>query len=147
MTISEEDGFVLDASVLVELVGDGRHRVAADALLDRIEGDGEPVLITAAHGLVEAIHAYRRLEAQGEVDPRSAGLAVRDLGRLPLLVDPAGPRRERIWSLRRTMTAYDAAYAAAAEALNAPLLTVDVRLLRACASAGIPAAHLDDLAA
>lgn len=43
------------------------------------------------------------------------------------------------------MSAYDAAYAVAARALKAPLLTVDVRLLRACRDAGISAMHLDEL--
>lgn len=45
------------------------------------------------------------------------------------------------------MSAYDAAYAAAAEALRAPLVTVDQRLLRACREAGIPAMQLVALAA
>ena len=34
----------------------------------------------------------------------------------------------RIWSLRNALTAYDAAYVALAEALDAPLLTRDRRL-------------------
>lgn len=45
------------------------------------------------------------------------------------------------------MTAYDAAYAATAEALGVPLVTVDGRLLRACRAQGIAAEHLDDLLA
>jgi predicted nucleic acid-binding protein len=45
------------------------------------------------------------------------------------------------------MSAYDAAYAAAAEAFDAPLVTVDDRLLRACHDAAIPAVHLDRLRA
>jgi predicted nucleic acid-binding protein len=44
------------------------------------------------------------------------------------------------------MSAYDAAHAAAAEAFDAPLVTVDRRLLAACADASIRAVHLDDLA-
>ncbi|MEW6253608.1 MAG: type II toxin-antitoxin system VapC family toxin [Planctomycetota bacterium] len=38
---------------------------------------------------------------------------------------------DRMWALRRKLTAYDAAYIALAEALNAPLLTCDRRLARA----------------
>jgi predicted nucleic acid-binding protein len=36
----------------------------------------------------------------------------------------------RIWQLRETVPAYDAAYLALAEALAAPLLTLDARLVR-----------------
>ena len=37
----------------------------------------------------------------------------------------------RCWELRDTVTDYDAAYVALAEALNVPLLTADARLSRA----------------
>jgi predicted nucleic acid-binding protein len=37
----------------------------------------------------------------------------------------------RIWDLRNNLTAYDAAYVALAEALGAPLLTRDRRLVTA----------------
>ncbi|MGH8903342.1 MAG: type II toxin-antitoxin system VapC family toxin [Egibacteraceae bacterium] len=38
---------------------------------------------------------------------------------------------ERVWKLRRTITAYDAWYVALAESLDAPLLTLYHRLARA----------------
>ncbi len=38
---------------------------------------------------------------------------------------------ERIWSLRDNLTACDAAYVALAEALDAPLVTLDARLASA----------------
>ncbi len=37
----------------------------------------------------------------------------------------------RIWELRKNLTVYDAAYVALAEALDAPLVTMDERLARA----------------
>lgn len=37
----------------------------------------------------------------------------------------------RIWALRESMTAYDAAYVALAEVLDAPLVTTDGKLARA----------------
>jgi len=43
------------------------------------------------------------------------------------------------------MSTYDAAYAAAAEAFDRPLVTVDERLFRSCEAAGIVAIHLDEL--
>ena len=38
------------------------------------------------------------------------------------------PMLQRIWALRHNMTAYDAAYVALAEALDAPLVTCDAKL-------------------
>jgi len=38
---------------------------------------------------------------------------------------------ERIWELRENLSAHDAAYAALAEALEAPLITMDARLAQA----------------
>ncbi len=37
----------------------------------------------------------------------------------------------RIWELRQNVTAYDAAYIALAETLDAPLITTDAKLARA----------------
>lgn len=37
----------------------------------------------------------------------------------------------RAWQLRTALTAYDAMYVALAEALDAPLVTCDARLVRA----------------
>lgn len=72
--------------------------------------------------------------------------AVEWLGGFDLVLDATAPRLRRIWSLRERMSAYDAAYAAVADAVEAPLLTVEDRLLRACRDASTPATHLDDLA-
>lgn len=44
---------------------------------------------------------------------------------------PHAPFWARIWQLRDNLTAYDAAYVALAEALDAPLITTDGRLARA----------------
>jgi len=41
---------------------------------------------------------------------------------------PHYPLLNRIWNLRHNMTAYDAAYVALAETLQAPLLTRDAKL-------------------
>ncbi len=65
--------------------------------------------ITAAHGR-QALDAFR-------------DMAITRYAHSPLL--------PRIWELRATITAYDAAYVALAESLGAPLLTRDGRLGRA----------------
>ncbi len=137
----------MDASVLVELVVAGRHRRGADSLLARYEASPKLTLISAAHGLVEAISALRRLTLRGVLTPEH-GLAAADwLSQFDLVLDATAPRVRRIWSLRERMSAYDAAYAAAAETFAVPLLTVDERLLRACRDAEVPAMHLEDLLA
>jgi predicted nucleic acid-binding protein len=138
----------LDASVLIELVVAGRHHQAADALLARY-AIAEPrlVLASAAHALVEAASALRRLVRLGNLDPPSGAEAIDWLSRLDLALEPTSPWLGRIWSLREVMSAYDAAYAAMAEAIGGPLVTVDRRLLIACRRARIAAIHLDDFAA
>lgn len=137
----------VDASALVELVVDGRHRKGADGLLAKYAAARPRLfLVSAAHGLVEATSALRRLVRLGVLDQEAGAEAVDWLGRLDLALDPTAPRLPRIWSLRDTMSAYDAAYAALAGTTGEPLVTVDKRLLRACRKVGIAAVHLDQLA-
>jgi predicted nucleic acid-binding protein len=136
---------VLDASVLVELVVDGRHRAAADRLLDRYATEPALVLVTAAHGLVEAASAVRGLVRRQELTDAEGAAAIAWLADLHVVLDASSPRLRRVWELRDRMSAHDAAYAAAAEALELPLLSTDGRLLAACAAAGIEARHLDDV--
>lgn len=138
--------FVIDASVLVECAIVGRHRAGADRLLARFEADEFSVFVTAAHGHVETVHTIRRLVRRGLLSAQAGRRGIEWLDQLDVVVDPPNPRLQRIWSLRDAMTAYDAAYAAAAESLDLPLVTVDRRLLSACATAGIAAVHLDDAA-
>ncbi|MGQ0744790.1 MAG: type II toxin-antitoxin system VapC family toxin [Acidimicrobiales bacterium] len=135
---------VVDASVLVELVTEGRHRRGADALLSRYASPPRLILVSAAHALVEAINALRRLTRLQLVATADASEAVEWLRSVDLLLDPTALRAQRIWELRDVMTAYDAAYAAAAEALRVPLVTVDHRLARACREVGIEVTDLDD---
>jgi predicted nucleic acid-binding protein len=67
----------------------------------------------------------------GELRQEDARLALEDLGSLDLERHPHEPLLERIWALRKNLTAYDATYVALAEALNAILLTCDGKLARA----------------
>ncbi|MGQ0625538.1 MAG: type II toxin-antitoxin system VapC family toxin [Sporichthyaceae bacterium] len=136
---------VLDASVLVELVIDGRHRAGADVILNRYAASPALTVVSAAHGLIEAISALRRLEHRGHLDAQDAARAVQWLREFDLTLDPTGPRLSRIWELRANVSACDGAYAAAAEALDAPLVTADEPFRRACKAAGIAAVNLDAL--
>lgn len=81
----------------------------------------------------------RRYAANGEIDAERGRLALIDLADFPIERYPHDFLLPRIWELRNNLTAYDAAYVALAEALDAPLLTRDRRLANA---AGIRA-HIE----
>ncbi len=140
----EAEIVVVDASVLVELVVDGRHRGGADLLLSRYAATPPLTLVSAAHAIVESVSALRRLSRHGDVSTADGEAAVAWLAELDIVLDAPARRSRRIWQLRHAMTAYDAAYAAVAESLATPLVTVDARLCRACAEVGIDAVDLDD---
>jgi predicted nucleic acid-binding protein len=77
---------------------------------------------------VEVAHALRRAWHQGLINDRRAAEALNDLAAWALIRYPHDLFLPRIWALRHTVTAYDAAYVALAEALTVTLLTCDVRL-------------------
>ncbi len=80
----------------------------------------------------EVVAALRGLHRGGKISPSRAVDALSDFDDLPIQRWPAGAGlRLRAFSLRESMSAYDAAYVALAEALSATLLTRDVRLARA----------------
>ncbi len=81
--------------------------------------------------LVEAANILRRACLVGTLSPDSAQLAHADLLRLRVVLFGYEPVAERVWGLRGAITSYDACYVALAEALDAPLATVDLRLSRA----------------
>jgi predicted nucleic acid-binding protein len=68
-------------------------------------------------------HALR-----GVLSERRSRRALRALGDLRATRYSHVPLRRRIWELRENVTPYDAAYLALAEALRAPLVTVDAAL-------------------
>jgi predicted nucleic acid-binding protein len=80
---------------------------------------------------LEVAQTLRRYQAVGEMSPQRARQALLAFVQMPLERHPHWPFLDRIWELRRNITAYDAAYIALAEALGVPLLTCD----RALASA------------
>ena len=77
---------------------------------------------------LEVAQVVRRYVAAGDIGPRRGKEALTDLADLPLERYAHAPFVDRIWELRDNLTAYDAAYVALAEALEATLITRDARL-------------------
>jgi predicted nucleic acid-binding protein len=118
---------VVDASALLEAL---LRTPAAKAVEGRLFARGQT--LHAPHLIdLEAAQVIRRYAATGEVGAERGGEALADLADFPLRRYPHGFLLSRIWDLRRNLTAYDAAYVALAEALDAPLLTRDRRLAAA----------------
>ena len=77
---------------------------------------------------LEVTQALRRLAQAGTVSARRAEEAIQDLLDLRIARYPHFVLLPRIWQYRHNLSAYDAAYVALAEDLDAPLLTRDSRL-------------------
>jgi predicted nucleic acid-binding protein len=118
---------VLDASAVLELLLGGP---AAPSVVRRIAPAHES--LHAPHLLdLEVAQVVRRYHRAGAFDEERGRAALRDLAGLDLHRYPHDVFLPRIWELRDRVTAYDAAYLALAEVLEAPLLTLDARLARA----------------
>ena len=79
----------------------------------------------------ECSKVIRRHENGGLISSDQAAQAHADLLDLPMGLVPYESFAQRVWQLRRNLTSYDAAYVALAEALDAPLITLDRRLAEA----------------
>jgi predicted nucleic acid-binding protein len=118
---------VVDASALLEAL---LHTPSAEAVEERLFAHRET--LHAPHLLdVEIAHVIRRYAAAGEIDSERGRSALADLADLRLRRHPHDLLLPRIWNLRHNLSAYDAAYVALAEALDAPLITRDRRLAAA----------------
>lgn len=117
---------VIDASMVVAgLIDSGTDGRRAEALLAS-DSLAAPHMMTA-----EAANILRRSAAAGAISAEQASLAHADLLDLRVEFFPYAPFAARIWELRGNVTCYDAWYVAIAEALGAPLATLDARLASA----------------
>ncbi len=117
---------VVDSSAVVAaLVDDG-----SDGTWAR-DGMRANALAAPAHVFVEVSNVLRRAVLTGRLGRDAAALAHRDLVQLPVTTFPFEPLGDRVWELHATVTAYDAAFVALAEVLDAALWTLDRRLAAA----------------
>ena len=118
---------VVDASALLEFLLQTPLGTRVETRLFR-DGDEfhSPHLVD-----VEVTQGLRRLVRSGEVSPERAAEAIADLTDLDLHRHAHTDLLTRAWKLRENVTAYDAMYVALAEALDAPIVTCDIRLAKA----------------
>jgi predicted nucleic acid-binding protein len=118
---------VVDASALLEVL---LRTPVARAVERRLFDGGES--LHAPHLIdLEAAQVLRRYAASGQIPAERGRAALDDLAAFRLRRYPHDWLMNRVWQLRDNMTAYDAAYVALAEALDAPLVTRDRRLAAA----------------
>ena len=117
---------VVDASVLAPVVaddGDDGQRFRTRLTNETVVG---PDLLR-----LEVTSVLRRHLHAGRLTLDQASAALADLADLPIRVFPTAPLLARVWELRDNLSQYDACYVALAEALDATLLTADIRLANA----------------
>ena len=119
---------VLDASAAVEVFLNLPR--AALELRTRFSRRGETLHVPHVFDL-EVMGAIRRHTLRGALSDRRAGRALHALDDLRATRYSHVPLRPRIWELRENVTPFDGAYVALAEALHAPLVTVDAALASA----------------
>ena len=117
---------VVDASAMVEVL---LLSPVGRRLQSRLFAPGET--LHAPHLVdLEVAHVLRRYCLAGAITAERGREALEDLAGLPLTRHGHTPFVPRSWELRDNLTAYDAAYVALAEFLEAPLITRDGALAR-----------------
>jgi predicted nucleic acid-binding protein len=115
---------VVDASAVLELLLNSfRGTHVAVRLFRKGESLHVPHLLD-----LEVAQVLRRYVLAKELTTDRAEQALEDFGDLPFNRYPHVDLLPRIWELRSTVTAYDAAYISLAEALDSTLVTCDARL-------------------
>jgi predicted nucleic acid-binding protein len=76
-------------------------------------------------------NGLRRQVGKGQLSPDAGWIALDSFRRLGMTRYPGVSVLDRVWSLRDSLSAYDATYVALAELLACGLLTADARLARA----------------
>jgi predicted nucleic acid-binding protein len=116
---------VVDTAVIIDALVAVPRRAH---VLARLSAEAE---LHAPHLIdLEFLQVLRSLVLAGALTADRAGDARVDYEELRIVRYPHQPLGDRIWELRDNVTAYDAAFVALAEILDAPLVTTDRRLAR-----------------
>lgn len=118
---------VVDASAILEVL---LQTPAAQRVSRLLFQAGET--LHAPHLIdLEIAQVLRRYVRSAVISPERGSEALADLADFPLTRYPHSILLTRIWQMRNRLTAYDAAYVALAEALDARLVTRDRALAKA----------------
>lgn len=118
---------VLDASAAVDWL----LQTAAGQRIEQRIYARQDTLHTAHLLDVEFAQVLRRLVRESSLTAKRAEEAIEDLAALRITRYAPVLLLQRIWRLRQNLSAYDAAYVALAEKLQAPLITRDQRIAAA----------------
>lgn len=114
---------VPDASIILDLLlNSPAARRIKSRLFDADETLHAPALLD-----LEVAQVLRRYAARHTISPERGRAALALLEQFPIARYAHEPLLSRIWELRANFTAYDAAYIALAEGLDATFLTRDTR--------------------
>jgi len=118
---------VVDASAVLEvLLRTPAAAAIEDRILDRSESLHAPHLID-----LEVAQVLRRYVQRRELSVARGERSLELFAQFPIARHSHEPLLSRIWRLRETLTAYDAAYVALAEGLGAVLVTRDEGIVKA----------------
>ena len=126
---------VADASAVMEYL---LRTERADAVESVLSAEGTDIHVPALCDM-EVCSVLRRSLLSRQLSKRRAEQALEAYLDLPLSRHGHQPLLHRIMALHQQVSSYDAAYVALAESLGASLLTLDLRLARACARLGLKA--------
>jgi predicted nucleic acid-binding protein len=112
--------------VVVELLTNG---ALADSIRSDLSGRDESLIVPHLID-VEVVSAIGRLVAGRRIGSERSDRFLEGLAALPAERYSHTPLIGRIWELRHNFTAYDAAYIALAEAMDAVLYTSDQKLCK-----------------
>ena len=117
---------VVDASAMVELLLDTEVGRRVDERVLGAAARHAPHLLD-----IEVTQVMRRFVLARQVSEVRAREAIDDLVSFPIVRHGHASLLERVFDLRANLTAYDAAYLALAEVLEATLITCDKALAKA----------------
>jgi len=117
---------VVDAAAVLDLLlRTDKSIKVQERVLDSGESLHAPHLID-----IEVTQTFRRLVILKEITAARGKQALEDHVALNIKRAEHKDLLERIWTLRDSITAYDAAYVVLAEILDCPLITCDAKLAR-----------------